>query len=57
MVAILKGTARFNDSGLRMLNESSKDRGRSLLAKPRMTDEQRLAQVKRINKMLKKIAK
>ena len=57
MVAILKGTTRFNDSGRRMLNESSKDRGRSLLAKPRMTDEQRLAQVKRINKMLKKIAK
>ena len=57
MVAILKGTARFNDSGRRMLNESSKDRGRSLLAKPRMTDEQRLAQIKRINKMLKKIAK
>ena len=57
MVAILKGTTRFNDSGRRMLNETSKDHGRSILARPKMTDEQRLAQVKRINKMLKKIAK
>jgi hypothetical protein len=57
MVAILKGNARFNESGRRMLNETSKDLGRSKLAKPRMTEKERLNQVKKINKMLKQLAK